>query len=52
MKINQDITAEEVMLIDEDGRSLGVVNLDQAFFLAYEKEVDLVMLNENTPPLS
>jgi translation initiation factor IF-3 len=40
-------------LIDEAGRSLGVVSRDQALYLAYEMEYDLVLLNDRAdPPLA
>ncbi len=45
MKINQEISANEVLLIDEEGKPQGKVSLDQAMFLAYEKGYDLVLIN-------
>ena len=40
-------------MIDEAGRSLGVVSRDQALYLAYEMEYDLVLLNDRAdPPLA
>lgn len=53
MKINQEITADKILLIDDEGKSSGVVSLDQALFLAFEKELDLVLINENqNPPIA
>ncbi len=52
-KINQEITAPEVMLIDEEGKVLGKVGIDQALYLAYQAETDLVLLNETqNPPIA
>jgi len=50
LKINEEINAPELLLIDEDGSSLGKVSRDQAMYLAFEKEVDLVLLNPNSDP--
>lgn len=50
MKINQEITADKILLIDESGVSQGVVSFDQAMFLAYEKGLDLAMVNEKINP--
>lgn len=49
-RINYEITAPEVHLILDDGRSLGVVPTSQARSLAKEKELDLVELNGNARP--
>lgn len=41
------------MLIDGDGKSLGVVSIDQALWLAAEDELDLVEVGPNaTPPVT
>ena len=37
------------MLIDEQGRSHGVVSRDQALYLAYEADLDLVQVSSNLP---
>ena len=50
LKVNQDIAADEMLLIDEEGRSQGKVSRDQALYLAFEKELDLVLINENAHP--
>jgi len=39
-----------VTLIDETGKSQGVVNLDQALLLSFEAGLDLVEVNSNTSP--
>lgn len=39
------------MLIDENGKPFGKVSRDQAFYLAYESEVDLVQVSSSIPPV-
>lgn len=42
-----------MILIDEEGKALGKVNRDQAMYLAYQAEADLVLLNESqNPPIA
>lgn len=48
LKINQAIDANEVILIDQEGKSQGKVSLDQALYLAYENDLDLVQVS--APP--
>lgn len=50
LKINQQISADPIVLIDEEGRVQGQISLDQARYLAYEKELDLVLINESANP--
>ncbi|MBI4948263.1 translation initiation factor IF-3 [Candidatus Berkelbacteria bacterium] len=50
LKVNGEITASQVHLIMDDGRSAGVVSLDQARYLAEQNELDLVELNGNVNP--
>jgi translation initiation factor IF-3 len=50
LKINNEITAGELRLIDDKGVGLGVVSLAQGLKLADEKEMDLVMINESSNP--
>lgn len=53
LKINQEIKADQVVLIDENGKSQGVTSRDQALLLAYEAGLDLALVNENShPPVS
>ena len=41
------------MLIDEEGKPLGTVSTDQALYLAYQQDTDLVLLNESqNPPIA
>jgi len=49
-RINEEIRANEVFLIDENGRALGKVAYDQAMWLAFAKELDLVEINPNINP--
>lgn len=49
-KINQEINADKVLLIDEEGVQQGVVSRDQALYLSFEKGLDLVLLNEKQDP--
>lgn len=49
-KINDEITARDVRLIDEDGKMLGVVPILQALRIAEEKELDLVEISPNAKP--
>jgi len=39
------------MLIDHEGKPQGVVGLDQALYLAYENELDLVQVGSSNPPV-
>lgn len=42
-----------MFLIDDDGKSLGKVSRDQALYLAYDKDCDLVLINPNgNPPVA
>ena len=53
LKTNEGITADQILLIDEEGKPQGSVSRDQALYLAYEKGYDLVLINENqTPPIA
>ncbi|MFH1582296.1 MAG: translation initiation factor IF-3 [bacterium] len=48
--INNQIRAEEVRLIDETGKQLGVVSLQEAQNLAKEKNMDLIQVTEKVDP--
>lgn len=50
LKVNEEIAQDEMLLIDEEGRSQGKVSRDQALYLAFENELDLVLINENAHP--
>ncbi len=52
-KINNQITAPELRVIDEAGANLGVLSLAEAKKLAEEKGVDLILLVATvTPPIA
>ena len=48
--MNDEITAREVRLIDQDGNQVGVVSLVQAKRIAQEAELDLVEVSPNAKP--
>ena len=50
LPINEQIRAREVQLIDEQGEKKGVVKLNEALDLAYEKKLDLVLVAPNAQP--
>ena len=50
LPINEQIRAKEVQLIDEQGEKKGVVKLNEALDLAYEKKLDLVLVAPNAQP--
>ena len=50
MLINEKINSDNVTLISETGKSLGVISYDQAMLLACDKEMDLVVVNPNANP--
>lgn len=49
-RINEDITAREVRLINNDGEQLGVVSLNRALETAREVELDLVEIAPDANP--
>jgi len=49
-KINEAIQANRLVLIDENGQSLGEMSYDQAMVLAYSKELDVVEVGSNANP--
>lgn len=49
MTINEKIRASEVRVIDSDGSQLGVMKLDRALEIAYDKGLDLVEMNAQGP---
>lgn len=49
-RINQEITAPQVRLVDGDGEMLGVVTLREALQKAQEASLDLVELSPNAEP--
>ena len=49
-RINEDITAKEVRLIDIDGEQAGIVSLKEAQAIADDAGVDLVEISPNAEP--
>jgi len=49
-QINEEITDDEVRLIDEDGTQLGIMSSEDAMKIAIEKEVDLVKIAGSSKP--
>jgi len=48
--INRQIRAQEVRLIDETGKQLGVVPFEEAARLAIERKLDLIQVTEKVEP--
>ncbi len=48
--INEQIRAKEVQLIDDEGQKRGVISLNEALDIAYEKKLDLVLVAPNSQP--
>lgn len=48
MPINEQIKANKVQVIDEQGEKRGVMGIHDALDLAYEKKLDLVLVAPNT----
>lgn len=49
-KINERIPAEEVRVIDDEGKPLGVLKLEEAIKIAQAKEMDLVEVSPKADP--
>ncbi len=50
--INNQIKAEKVRVIDENGKNLGIFDLSAALEMAKEKGLDLILVSEKaTPPV-
>ena len=50
LPINEQIRAREIQVIDEQGTKKGVMKLNDALDLAYEKKLDLVLVAPNAEP--
>ncbi len=48
--INNQIRAREVRLIDETGKQVGVVSLEEALRMAQERNLDLIQVTEKVNP--
>lgn len=51
MKVNEQIRADNVMLIDEKSENKGIVPLSAALSMAKEKGLDLVAINTDSVPI-
>lgn len=52
-RINNRITAPQVRLIDDQGKYLGVFNIDEALRLSREKNLDLIEISpKENPPVA
>jgi len=49
-RINNQIRAREVRVIDEEGKNLGVMKLEEALKLAFERHLDLVEIAPKANP--
>ena len=50
--LNEDINLKEIRVVTADGEPLGIMSSKEALKLAYEKELDLVMIApQATPPV-
>ncbi|MBN1114631.1 MAG: translation initiation factor IF-3 [Oligoflexia bacterium] len=49
-RINREIHASEIRLIDQDGAMLGIMSVSDALSIALEKGLDLVEVNPNGEP--
>lgn len=48
--MNEEIRSKEVRFIDQDGQNRGVVPTAEALDMAYEVDLDLVLINPNQDP--
>lgn len=51
MRINQQITAQRLRLIDEEGEQIGIVSFSEALEQAEKAGLDLVEISPNTDPI-
>lgn len=49
-RVNREIQAPRVRVIGEDGRQIGIMSLQEALRLAYEKDLDLVEVAPDSDP--
>ena len=49
-KVNLQIRAPQLRVIDENGQQLGVLDTSSALNIAHEKELDLIEINPNSKP--
>lgn len=51
MLINEQITADEVRLLNQSGEQMGIVSLQDALNMASSESLDLVLLNGSSKPV-
>ncbi len=49
-KVNNEIRVEKVRLIDENGKMLGIYPTNEALSIAYQRELDLVLIAPQADP--
>ncbi len=49
-RINSDIRSDTVLLIEENGASLGIIPIEQALSIARDRQLDLVEVAKNANP--
>jgi len=49
-RINNQIRAQEVRVIDFDGNNIGVLPIKEALEMAYGKDMDLIEISPNVNP--
>jgi len=49
-RVNQQIRAKEIRLIDNDGKMIGIMSVPEALKIAEQKELDLVEISPNANP--
>ena len=47
LPINEQIRAKQVQIIDDEGKKVGPISLNEALDMAYEKKLDLVLVAPN-----
>ena len=47
LPINEQIRAKEVQIIDDEGKKVGPISLNEALDMAYDKKLDLVLVAPN-----
>lgn len=50
MRVNREIKAEKLVVIDETGKNLGVLDRDEAFRIAQEKKLSLIEVDPMVNP--
>lgn len=49
-RVNKEIRAERVRLVDENGEMIGIVEIREAVTMAFHKKLDLVEISPNAEP--